>query len=56
MRALTTLKAKFRRVFYVPGNHELWLNPAEASKYPDSLAKLLGIMETCDEPGAFSSF
>ena len=45
-------QAKFRRVFYVPGNHELWLNPAEASKYPDSLAKLLGIMETCDEPGA----
>ncbi|CAE7816956.1 STIP1 [Symbiodinium sp. CCMP2592] len=51
VRALTTLKAKFRRVFYVPGNHELWLNPTEATKYPDSLAKLLGIMETCDELG-----
>lgn len=51
MRALTTLKAKFRRVFYVPGNHELWLSPSEASKYPDSLAKLLGIMEMCDELG-----
>jgi len=51
VRALTTLKAKFRRVFYVPGNHELWLNPSEAAKYPDSLAKLLGIMETCDELG-----
>ncbi|CAE6925610.1 STIP1 [Symbiodinium natans] len=51
VRALTTLKAKFRRVFYVPGNHELWLNPTEAAKYPDSLAKLLGIMETCDELG-----
>ena len=23
-------EAKFRRVFYVPGNHELWLNPSEA--------------------------
>eukprot|EP00931_Biecheleriopsis_adriatica_P032566 TRINITY_DN18998_c0_g1_i1.p1 TRINITY_DN18998_c0_g1~~TRINITY_DN18998_c0_g1_i1.p1 ORF type:complete len:1338 (-),score=302.52 TRINITY_DN18998_c0_g1_i1:96-4043(-) len=51
VRALTTLKAKFRRVFYVPGNHELWMNPSEVSKYPDSLAKLLGLMETCDELG-----
>ena len=24
-------KAKFRRVFYVPGNHELWLSPSEAA-------------------------
>ncbi|CAJ1409064.1 unnamed protein product [Effrenium voratum] len=50
-RALTTLKAKFRRVFYVPGNHELWLNPSEAAKYPDSLSKLLGLMELCDQLG-----
>ena len=24
-------QAKFRRVFYVPGNHELWLSPSEAA-------------------------
>jgi len=50
-RALVTLKAKFRRVFYVPGNHELWLNPSEAARYPDSLAKLMGVFELCDELG-----
>jgi len=51
VRALTTLKSKFRRVFYTPGNHELWLHPSEASRYPDSLAKLLAIFEACDELG-----
>jgi len=50
-RALITLKSKFRRVFYVPGNHELWLAPAEATRYPDSLSKLLAIFELCDELG-----
>merc|ERR1719440_2739459 len=43
-RALVTLKAKFRRVFYVPGNHEMWLH-SEARTYPDTMAKLLSIFE-----------
>jgi hypothetical protein len=50
-RSLTTLKSKFRRVFYVPGNHELWVSVSELVKHPDSLAKLLSIMEVCDELG-----
>jgi hypothetical protein len=49
-RALTTFKAKFRRVFYVPGNHEMWL-AGEVTKYPDTMAKLLSIYELCDELG-----
>lgn len=49
MRCLTTLRAKFRRVFYVPGNHELWIHPSEKSKYADSFAKLWSIIEGCDE-------
>ncbi|CAK0842279.1 unnamed protein product [Prorocentrum cordatum] len=49
VKGLTTLRAKFRRVFYVPGNHETWIHPSETTRYPDSLAKLLAIMETCDE-------
>jgi len=51
VRALSTLKSKFRRVFYVPGNHELWLSPSEVSKMADSLAKLLSILQVCDEMG-----
>lgn len=47
-RALVTLKAKFRRVFYVPGNHEMYV-AGEVAKYPDSIAKLLSIFELCDE-------
>jgi len=48
-RGLTTLKSKFRRVFYVPGNHELWIHPSESTKFADSFAKLVGLLEICDE-------
>jgi len=46
-RALITFKAKFRRVFYVPGNYEMGV--AGETKYPDSMAKLLSIFDLCDE-------
>jgi len=51
VRGLIALKAKFRRVFFVPGNHELWLHPSEAARYPDSISKLLAIFDACDELG-----
>mmetsp|Transcript_33971 Transcript_33971/g.60053 ORF Transcript_33971/g.60053 Transcript_33971/m.60053 type:complete len:1336 (+) Transcript_33971:117-4124(+) len=47
-RALVTFKSKFRRVFYVPGNHEM-IVAGEQSKYADSMAKLLSIYDLCDE-------
>jgi len=50
VRALTTLKAKFRRVFYVPGNHEMRLR-SEASRFPDSMAKFLALLAACDKLG-----
>jgi len=48
-RALSTLRAKFRRVFYVPGNHEMWINRSETARFPDSLSKLWSIIELCDD-------
>lgn len=48
-RAFTTLKSKFRRVFYVPGNHEFWIHHSEAAKFQDSFVKFLSILELCDE-------
>jgi predicted phosphodiesterase len=48
-RALIAIRSKFRRVFYVPGNHEMWINRGEASKYPDSFCKLWALLELCDE-------
>mmetsp|Transcript_21290 Transcript_21290/g.39471 ORF Transcript_21290/g.39471 Transcript_21290/m.39471 type:complete len:1440 (+) Transcript_21290:135-4454(+) len=51
IRCLQTLRAKFRRVFYVAGNHELWIHPSEKSKYPDSFCKLWSLIEGCDEIG-----
>mmetsp|Transcript_98552 Transcript_98552/g.279280 ORF Transcript_98552/g.279280 Transcript_98552/m.279280 type:complete len:1199 (+) Transcript_98552:93-3689(+) len=50
-RALKTLKSKFRRVFYVPGSRDVWMNPGEIrlSRFPDSLAKFLAILDVCEE-------
>ncbi|CAE7225372.1 dnajc7, partial [Symbiodinium microadriaticum] len=50
-RALTTLKSKFRRVFYTVGNHEMQIATSEFARYPDSIAKLSEIFSTCDELG-----
>lgn len=49
LKGLTALRAKFRRVFYMPGNHEMWIHPSEKEKFPDSLCKLWSILQACDE-------
>jgi hypothetical protein len=41
---LRLLRSKFLRIFYVPGNHELWVRQ-EAS---DSVEKFFRILELCD--------
>lgn len=47
---LRTLRSKFAKVFYVPGNHELWVR-----KDPyDSVEKFLQILSLCDEIGVFT--
>jgi tetratricopeptide (TPR) repeat protein len=62
--ALTVLKSKFRRVFYVPGNHDLWVRRVTLSSLikgeqvkdehrsmGDSMSKLLEVLQVCDELG-----
>jgi len=44
----------FRRVFYVPGNHDMWIRPKgqhsdEPARFADSVAKLLALWQLCDE-------
>lgn len=51
VRALTTLKSKFRRVFYTFGNHEMQIMPSEFARYPDSLTKMNELFTACDEMG-----
>ena len=51
MRALSTLKSKFRRVFYTFGNHEMQIMASEFAKYPDSLTKMNDLFTACDEMG-----
>ena len=44
---LLILRSKFKRVFYVPGNHELWVRGGGL----DSLEKFFRIIELCDSLG-----
>ena len=46
--ALTILKQRFARLFYVPGNHELWVNDGA---YGDSIQKFDAILELCRRLG-----
>jgi len=61
---LTVLKSKFRRVFFIPGNHDLWVRrwtmndlmkgekvQDELKLFGDSVAKLLEVLQACDELG-----
>jgi hypothetical protein len=43
--SLSMLRAKFKRVFYVPGNHELWVRGGSL----DSLEKFERIIELCGQ-------
>lgn len=61
--ALTVLKSKFRRIFYVPGNHDLWVRRVTLSSIMkgeqvkderdmgDSISKFLEVLQVCDEMG-----
>eukprot|EP00930_Biecheleria_cincta_P072010 TRINITY_DN59452_c0_g1_i1.p1 TRINITY_DN59452_c0_g1~~TRINITY_DN59452_c0_g1_i1.p1 ORF type:complete len:876 (+),score=154.69 TRINITY_DN59452_c0_g1_i1:26-2629(+) len=50
---LSIFKKKFRRVFYTPGNHDMWVRQDTTDKsIADSVAKLAAIFELCDHLGA----
>ena len=47
-RTFLELKQQFKHIFYVPGNHELWLR---RSQFSDSLEKLYAIQALCESTG-----
>lgn len=49
---LTLLRARFAHLFFVPGNHELWIRYGEAS---DSIAKFWQILRLCATLGVQTS-
>jgi len=53
---LQIFKKKFRRVFYVPGNHDMWIRPntddSNKKKFRDSIEKLLAMLQMCENIGA----
>jgi len=50
--ALTQVQATFAEVFFVPGNHELWVRRGESA---DSMAKFWQILELCAALGVRTS-
>ncbi|CAH1790040.1 unnamed protein product [Owenia fusiformis] len=49
---LQTLKKKFKDVFYVPGNHELWLKKDDREmRFKDSIEKFHAIIKLCHDTG-----
>lgn len=44
-RVLEALREKFSRVFFVPGNHDLWLRSSEPG---DSLSKCANLLDHCE--------
>ena len=46
-RALRLLVRKFHRVFFVPGNHELWVRRCKTADSLAKFAKVLAIAEDC---------
>src|SRR5262249_20115196 len=42
--ALAALRTRFAEVFFVPGNHELWVQQQECT---DSMAKFWRVIELC---------
>ncbi|MEW5309160.1 MAG: hypothetical protein WDW38_001065 [Sanguina aurantia] len=48
--ALQLLRSKFARVFFTPGNHDLWVRtPQDSARFPDSICKMLALWALCDE-------
>jgi len=47
LTALAELRRRFARVFYVPGNHDLFLRGADARAFPDSWCKLFALRRAC---------
>ncbi len=39
------------RVVFTPGNHDLWLRPDLPDQHPDSVVKLVDLLQRCDELG-----
>ncbi|XP_057544420.1 uncharacterized protein LOC130823707 isoform X1 [Amaranthus tricolor] len=51
---MSLLKNKFKHVFFVPGNHDLWCR-REGEEFLDSLDKLNALLHACDELGVESN-
>ncbi|GMH48821.1 hypothetical protein TrLO_g14398 [Triparma laevis f. longispina] len=52
---LTSFRRSYDSVFFVPGNHELWLAEEEGQDYADSLEKLEAVLETAQACGCHTS-
>ncbi len=52
-RTLEACTAAFGKVFFTPGNHDLWIKPSNPPR-ADSLQKLHALQRLCDEMGVLT--
>jgi len=50
-KALTVLSARFKQLFFVPGNHDLWIRKKEVN---DSIEKFNLLIDICSEIGVLT--
>lgn len=50
-KTLAAFRARFKHVFFVPGNHDLWLRKEDAKGTRDSLDKLHELLDLCESLG-----
>ena len=50
-KTLAAFRARFKHVFFVPGNHDLWLRKEDAGGARDSLDKLHELLDLCEALG-----
>lgn len=55
LTALAELKRRYTRVFWLPGNHELFLRGDDARAFPDSWCKLFARRQACARLGIETS-
>jgi len=46
-KTFVLFKSKFKEVFFVPGNHDVWITRHDSGKFADSVQKLQGILSLC---------
>jgi len=52
-KTLKALRNSFGHVFFTPGNHDIWVRRDERQRFADSVDKLCGVVQFCQDNGIY---